>query len=121
MIRILNRLFALTLALLLVSSGSRMAVEIVIPHRIEIRAVPLIEPKFVLAPELKFVRGWALTSSDEDFGGLSALLTDGEHFTSLSDAGILVRWTLGASGLISNARVDPLPKGCAFEIGRAHV
>ena len=115
MIRSLKRLFALTVTLLSVSSGSRLTVEIVIPHRIEIRAVPLIEPKFALAPELTFVRGWALTSNDENFGGLSALLTDGVHFTSLSDAGLLVHWTMGAGGLIANARVDPLPKGCAID------
>lgn len=115
MIRTLKRLFALTLALMSVSSGSRLAVETVISHRIEIRALPLIEPKMELAPELKFVRGWALTSKDANFGGLSALLTDGVHFTALSDVGLIVRWTMAANGSISDARVDPLPKGCAID------
>lgn len=115
MFRTLKRLFVLTLALMPVSSGSRLAVEKITPHDIHIRAIPLIEPKIELAPELKFIRGWALTSKDENFGGLSALLTDGMHFTSVSDSGLIVRWTMSASGSISGARVDPLPKGCAAD------
>jgi hypothetical protein len=104
---------SIALCLFLASSGSRTRVVPVIPHSLSIRAAPLIEPKMMLAPELRFVAGWALTAADEDFGGLSALLTDGEHFTALSDKGLILHFTMREAGAITDARIAPLPKGCA--------
>jgi hypothetical protein len=105
-----------SLALLLLVGGStrRTPVELVLDHTIAIEAAPLFEPTITLSPELRFVRGWSLTSDDADFGGLSGLMSDGVRFTAISDKGLFVSFSLDeSSGAISRARVSPLPKGCA--------
>lgn len=106
-----------SLALLAVqtSSGTRMSVNPVTPHDITLSAIPLINPKIELDAQLKLVRGWALVSNDDDFGGLSGLLTDGTHFTVLSDRGLFARFALGSDSQIEGARIDPLPSGCALD------
>jgi hypothetical protein len=113
MIRAFRQLFSLFLIAVPGSSGSRISVEPVVPHAIHLRAVPLSTPKIQTSPELVLQRGWVLVSKDADFGGLSALMTDGHNFTALSDAGLFASFRLDDAGQISGARIDPLPAGCA--------
>jgi len=107
-----SRASRLALALALVfatsSAGSRLTLDPVIAHRISMRAVPLVSPQVKTAPGVRLVGGWALTSDDPDFGGLSALLSDGRNFTAVSDAGLFVRFVLEPDGKIPLASVAPL-------------
>jgi hypothetical protein len=107
---------ALFLPLLLGSSGWRYAVEPIVAHAITITSAPLIDPKIETAPELRLVKGWALVSPDSDFGGFSALQTDGHNFLAVSDKGLIARFTMDAGGKISGAQILPLPKGCAGDV-----
>lgn len=107
---------ALILPLLLGSSGWRFVVEPIVAHAITITSAPLIDPKIEMAPELRFVQGWALQSPDSDFGGFSALQSDGHNFLAVSDKGLITRFTLDAAGKISEAQIQPLPKGCAGDV-----
>jgi hypothetical protein len=110
------RLFLpLLLLLMLGSSGRRIVVEPVVAHRIRIDAAPLIAPKIETGPELRYLRGWALVSPDPDFGGFSALQSDGHRFLAVSDKGLLVHFDLGDDGKIRGGRIAPLPKGCASD------
>ncbi len=106
---------AICAAFLSVQSGSavRFAVELVSPHAIPLRAVALDHPVVATDSSLRLLGGWVLSSSDPAFGGLSGLLTDGRNFTAVSDLGLLVRFSLDDAGRASNARIDPLPHGCA--------
>jgi hypothetical protein len=109
----LRLILPLLLTLLLGSSGKRYLVEPVVTHRIQIDAAPLVDPKIDTEPELRFIKGWALESPDKDFGGFSALQSDGRSFLAVSDKGLLVRFILGGNGAISGGQIFPLPAGCA--------
>ncbi len=60
---------------------------------------------------LIYERGYRLVSDDPEFGGFSAMLTDGRHFTLLGDGGEGVRFTLGPAGQIGDRRWFVLPDG----------
>ncbi|MBX9796876.1 esterase-like activity of phytase family protein [Sphingomonas sp.] len=60
---------------------------------------------------LHYVRGYRLTSPDREFGGFSAMLTDGRHFTLLGDGGDGVIFTLGGDGVPRAQRWFSLPAG----------
>ncbi|HEX2764044.1 MAG TPA: esterase-like activity of phytase family protein [Allosphingosinicella sp.] len=47
---------------------------------------------------LRFLGGWAVSSNDYRFGGISALHVDGGRVLGVSDAGWLLRFTLPAAG-----------------------
>lgn len=107
------RLLCLLLLFSLYGSSRRLAVDPVILHPIVIRAERIAAPAIRTTPELRYVEGWALTSRDKDFGGLSSLLIAGDRFLAVSDSGAVVRFRLDASGRLHNATIGPLPKGCA--------
>ena len=115
--------FALRLTpwlLLCVLAGStrRMDVEPIIAHAIEIKAERLIAPAIETAPGLRYVDGWSLSSRDRDFGGLSSFLIEDGKFVSVSDIGAIIRFALDAGGKVSDASVNPLPRGCARDIDK---
>lgn len=62
---------------------------------------------------LTFLEGWALTSDDPRFGGISAMhVEESGAVTMISDTGILVRFRLPAPGSDSiPARIESLPFG----------
>jgi hypothetical protein len=79
------------------------------PRAIAVTATPIAsfdvrDPSRTRFGALEFRGGLELTSSDKDFGGLSALrvMTDGQHFISLSDKG---RWFRGRM-LYRDGRLD---------------
>ena len=79
------------------------------PRAIAVAAAPITsfdirDPSRTQFGALEFRGGLELTSSDKDFGGLSALrvAADGEHFVSLSDKG---RWFRGRM-LYRDGRLD---------------
>lgn len=60
---------------------------------------------------LRFLGGWALTSEDPDFGGISALALTDAGFVAIGDAGGLFRFVLSPDGRITRAEVGALPDG----------
>jgi hypothetical protein len=60
---------------------------------------------------LTFLGGVALKSPDKAFGGFSAMLTDGQRFTLLSDGGSIVRFTLTPAWRIVAPSFAHLPGG----------
>ena len=107
------RLISLLMCLLLYGSARRYAVDPIIPHPIEIIAERLDSPQMTLAPELRYIDGWSLSSSDKDFGGFSGLIIDRGDFVALSDIGAIARFSIDARGRFGKARILPLPRGCA--------
>lgn len=61
---------------------------------------------------LVFLGGWQLTGDVGWFGGLSALVADGNHLTAVTDAGGLIEFDIGRFGHISNAHILPMPARC---------
>lgn len=60
---------------------------------------------------LTFIRGYRLVSKDPEFGGFSALATDGRAFLLLNDGGQGVRFELGADGVARHRQAFELPDG----------
>ncbi|MEP3225067.1 MAG: esterase-like activity of phytase family protein [Parasphingorhabdus sp.] len=65
------------------------------------------------AGRLEFLRGWKIRSDNADFGGLSAMLAlPDQQFIFLSDAGVLVGFTLDEKAhLARRPFIAPLPDG----------
>ncbi len=92
----------------------------VVRERITIRSIPVIlqrdAPTRVRVGALTLLGGWKLESRSAQFGGWSGLdVARGEggwSVTMLSDAGALLRFRLGRFGNVSEAKIEPLPKGC---------
>lgn len=68
-------------------------------------------PHRVRLGSLAFVRGYRLISADADFGGFSAMATDGARFMLLTDGGQGIRFTLGRDGELANGSIFRLPAG----------
>lgn len=68
------------------------------------------EPGQRSAGSLTFLAGWALTSDEPRFGGISAMAVEGDRVTAISDSGILLQFAVPGLG---NTRLDvtPLPEG----------
>lgn len=97
-----------------------------VPQWMGLGQAPLLDPQapFSLRPvalypadparrrlgALVFERGYRLTSRDPEFGGFSAMLTDGHAFTLLSDSGQGVRFRLDAHGRVRGGAVFALPR-----------
>lgn len=107
------RLLCLVLLFSLYGSSRRLAVDPVTLHPIVIKAQRISAPAIRTTPELRYVEGWALTSRDKDFGGLSSLLLAGDKFLAVSDSGAVVRFRIDATGRLRDATIGPLPSGCA--------
>ena len=62
---------------------------------------------------LEFLRGWKLSSDNADFGGVSSMLALADNrFFMLSDAGILIGFTLDEQkGQVKRPFIAPLPDG----------
>lgn len=60
---------------------------------------------------LRFLGGWVLTSDDPEFGGISAMVMDGDGFVAIGDAGGLFRFALSDEGVITRAAISRLSAG----------
>lgn len=60
---------------------------------------------------LRFLRGYRLISADANFGGFSAMTTDGARFTLLTDGGQGIGFTLSHAGKLTDGRTFRLPAG----------
>ena len=87
-----------------------------LPNRIElgVRNSPIAFTPVRLDPKdfgpLRLVGAWQVASADPRFGGLSALVTDGDQLIALSDSGVLVRFGKpGSDGAL--AQIWELPDG----------
>lgn len=71
------------------------------------------EPGRTKTGRLEFLRGWTLTSDNADFGGISSMLVlPDDRFFMLSDAGVLIGFTLDEQkGLARRPFIAPLPDG----------
>lgn len=115
----MRRLLLLPLTALLLLDGSTADLaEAIGAHPIHIAATPVAlypdRPSARRVGRLRFLGGWALTSRERAFGGLSALARVGDHFIALSDIGAFVRFTLGDDGRVRGAAIAPLPTRCAY-------
>ena len=73
----------------------------IVARAIDVGAIPH-------AKALRPVRGWSLTSSDSDFGGLSALSVGNHGLAAISDTGLLVSLARD----LSRANLQSLPRSC---------
>lgn len=75
--------------------------------------VPLLEetPGVERLGRLRFLGGWALTSNDARFGGISALHVEGGEALALSDAGWRIRFPLPAGRSSERAMIAMIPQG----------
>lgn len=60
---------------------------------------------------LRYLGGWVLTSDDPDFGGISAMVLDGDGFVAIGDAGGLFRFALDEEGIVTHADIAQLSAG----------
>lgn len=83
------------------------------PFAIYAEPVPLRsgDPDNRAVGELRYLGGWVLTSEDPDFGGISAMVRDGDGFVAIGDAGGLFRFALDEAGAISRTDIAALPAG----------
>jgi hypothetical protein len=74
------------------------------------------DPARTRAGRLTLLAGWKLTSRSMQFGGWSALHVDsdgdGHRVTAIGDFGSVLRFRLTRFGRATDARIDPLPRGC---------
>lgn len=80
-------------------------------------------PDRVRTGRLEFLDGWKLTSDNSSFGGISSmLLLPEDRFFMLSDAGVLIGFTLNADkSLAVRPFIAPLPEGPARDNPHAKV
>lgn len=71
----------------------------------------------VAAKELRRIAAWRLTSSNANFGGISALVRHQGGFLALSDAGVWIRFRMDARG-VRDARIATLPGACGLRTAR---
>ncbi|MEH6758200.1 MAG: esterase-like activity of phytase family protein [Parasphingorhabdus sp.] len=71
------------------------------------------DPARTKTGRLEFLQGWKLTSKNADFGGVSSMLAlPDDRFLMLSDAGVLIGFTLDQKkGLAKRPFIAPLPDG----------
>lgn len=70
-------------------------------------------PEVNRAGRLEFLAGWRMTSENSDFGGISSMLmAPNNRILMLSDAGVLIGFTLNeADNLAERPFIAPLPDG----------
>ncbi len=75
------------------------------------------EPARTKSGRLEFLRGWKMTSDNADFGGVSSMLAlPDNRFFMLSDAGVLIGFTLDEQqDLAKRPFIAPLPDGPPVE------
>ncbi|MDB5690559.1 MAG: hypothetical protein JWL91_2435 [Sphingomonas bacterium] len=80
---------------------------------IRAQAVPLdaTNPARTRIGSLRYLGGWALTSGNERFGGISAMAVRRGEVVALSDAGTVIAFRIAADGAVSGTRIAPLPGG----------
>ena len=80
---------------------------------LRVEAVPLdmANPARAHLGELTFLGGWALTSNDPRFGGISAMHVEGGMVTALSDAGTVLRFAVPSGTGESRVAIAAVPRG----------
>ena len=68
-------------------------------------------PERVAIGDLRFLGGWTLSSSDPDFGGISAMARVDDGFVAVGDAGGVFRFAFDDAGQIARAEISALPAG----------
>ena len=80
--------------------------------RLDIVAIALDEqdPRRRRVGELVFLRGWALSSQEPRFGGISAMQVENGQVTALSDTGTIFRFAVPRAPGSAPLRIEPLPQ-----------
>jgi hypothetical protein len=68
------------------------------------------DPARIRVGALRYLGGWALSSRDKRFGGISSMVVSGGRVTALSDAGTVLSFRMTARGA-TDPRFFPLPDG----------
>jgi hypothetical protein len=103
----------LTLLALTASAKRPKLMEEITPQAVVITSQAVPSARVQVGAPLRFLNAWSLKSSYKYFGGVSAMMHDSSGFTALTDGAALFHFGMDANGKIVNARVAPLPKGCA--------
>ena len=89
------------------------------PARASIVAQPVpfdeADPGRRRAGALTFLRGWALSSDDPRFGGISAMQVEDGRVTAISDAGVLLHFRLPSRAGRQTLQVQPLPQSAGAD------
>lgn len=104
-------LFFVAGSVVLIGSGQRDMID----SPLAIRASPIVldsaRPERIAIGDLRYLGGWTLTSSDPDFGGISAMARVDDGFVAIGDAGGVFRFALDDAGQIARAEIAELPAG----------
>ncbi len=81
---------------------------------VKARAINIDPSMIAVAPglHLRATNAWHLTSSNQDFGGLSALYASGSSLTFVSDKGVLIRLGVDSTKSEWRGTIAPLPDAC---------
>lgn len=103
--------------LLLLGGSQKQPVSLapVLSAAIDINAHVVVNPIVATRSPFHFVKAWTLSSANRDFGSVSAMMRDSSGFTTISDHGAITRFKMSADGLIFDASIAPLPRGCAVD------
>lgn len=108
-------LLSILLILLFVPSWSGDQRLALLPAKVEMAAHRAMldprDPKRVKLGGLTFLGGVYLTGPAPAFGGFSAMIVAGDHFTVLSDGGNIVSFRMGADWQVREPRFAELPDG----------
>lgn len=108
-------LLSILLILLFVPSWSGDQRLALLPAKVEMAAHRAMldprDPKRVKLGGLTFLGGVYLTGPAPAFGGFSAMIVAGDHFTLLSDGGNIVSFRMGADWQVREPRFAELPDG----------
>ncbi len=77
------------------------------------------DPTRVQVGQLTYEGGWILHADVPQFGGISSLSVEGDHFTGLSDTGAVAMWRFDGRGQPTEAHIKPLPPGCLFGVDKS--
>lgn len=87
------------------------------PRPIALTAERIVPRGLIVRPPLHFVAGWKVSSSEPNFGGISALARQAGGFIALSDAGTLIRFSLNRNNQ-ARATIASIPKACGLDAAR---
>jgi hypothetical protein len=106
-------LFPLMGALFGIWASAERAWAPIVPHRAVLNVAPVTGIDRVNGP-LRLLGAWSLTSTDPDFGGISALLALGDaRLVALSDAGGVFRFTADGTPRVA-MQLSQIPRGCGL-------
>ena len=104
-------LFFVAGSVVLMGAGQRTVTDSPLAIQASPIALDNARPERVAIGDLRFIRGWTLSSSDPNFGGISAMVRVDDGFVAIGDAGGVFHFVLDEAGRIARAQIAELPAG----------